>query len=199
MQSPYTLAQVGTPTVEPLTLLEAKAHLRVDVTAEDALIQAWIQAARQHVELHTGRAMLPQDWELRTAGFPAYGYIELPRPPLLTVLSVSTYSAAGVATVLDPSEYQIEAPSGDDCGPGRIYAAAGLPWPLVIAADVRGAVRIRYRAGYASPGLIPQPLRAAMLLIVGDLFENREGSNGRNQAVNPTVDRLLAPYRVLSL
>ena len=188
------LRQVAAPSVEPIVLLEAKAHLKVETTAEDALIQGWIVAARQHVEAITGRAMLPQDWELRLSGFPGHCEpIELPLPPCISLLSISTYDAAGAATVLPAEGWQLDAPAGDFATPALVYAASA--WPTSVA-GVRGAVRIRYRAGYANPSVVPAPLKAAMFLLIGDFFENREGSQNRNLQANPAVDRLLAPYRL---
>lgn len=44
---------------------------------------------------------------------------------------------------------------------------------------------------------VPPSVRAAILLIVGDLYENREGAIvGVSRTDNPTVDRLLHFYRV---
>lgn len=194
-----TLMQVGAPSVEPLTLVEAKAHLKVDVTADDALIQAWLQAARQHVEGFTGRALAPQEWEVRMGDFPWYcGYVELPNPPLIEILSAKTVDAAGVETLIPASSYMVEAPSGDRAGPARLYPSGTAEWPSVDS-NVRGAFRVRYRAGYTSPGAIPAPLRAAMLLLLGDFYENREGTMSRNLVENPAVERLLRPYRLVTL
>lgn len=188
------LRQVAPPSVEPIVLAEAKAHLKVENTAEDALIQGWIVAARQHVEAITGRAMLPQDWELRLSGFPGRCEpIELPMPPCISLLSISTYDAAGAATVLPSSGWQLDAPSGDFATPATVYP--GSAWPAVLA-GLRGSVRIRYRAGYAGPGTVPAPLRSAMYLLIGDFFENREGTQNRNLQANPAVERLLTPYRL---
>tara|TARA_R110000751_G_scaffold307640_1_gene430347 strand:- start:33873 stop:34529 length:657 start_codon:yes stop_codon:yes gene_type:complete len=190
------LQQVAQPSVEPITLLEARAHLKVDATAEDALIYAWIQAARQHVEGATRRAMLPQDWELRLSSFPRRGEaVDLPLPPFIAVLSVSTYDAAGEATLIAADGYQVEAPGGDFAPSARMYPGSAGLWPVAVA-GVRGAIRIRYRAGYFSPGAVPAPLRAAMFLIIGDLYENREGSLNRNIQTNPTVERLVDPFRL---
>lgn len=191
------LRQVAPPTVEPIVLVEAKAHLKAtENTAEDALIQGWIVAARQHVEAVTGRAMCPQDWELRLSGFPGRCEpIELPMPPFVSLLSVSTYDVAGTGTALSAEGWQVDAPSGDFATPALLYPGAAAPGPSSVA-RLRGAVRIRYRAGYTGPGGVPAPLRAAMFLLIGEFFENREGTQNRNLQANPAVERLLTPYRL---
>ena len=194
-----TLIQTAAPSVEPIVLLEAKAHLKVETTAEDALIQGWIVAARQHVEAYTGRALLPQDWEVRMDDFPWHcGFVDLPNPPLIQVLWAKAFDAAGAETLIPSTDYVVDAPGGDRCGPARLYPAGNTISPA-LDAYARGALRIRYRAGYASAGAVPAPLRAAMFLLIGDLFESREASQNRNMQLNPAVERLLAPYRLLVL
>lgn len=46
------------------------------------------------------------------------------------------------------------------------------------------------------PTPAPDAIRAAILLIVGDMYENREGASEKEIYSNPAVDRLLYPYRV---
>lgn len=197
------LRLITAPDAEPVTLAEAKAHLRVDHDAEDMLIAAWIEAARMSVEASTGRALMPQTWEMRLAAFLADA-IELPSPPLIAVLSVATVDAAGTITGLHPATYQVIAPAGPMAQPGAIRPAAGECWPGTVA-GVAGAVRVQYQAGYANAAAVPAPLRAAILLLVGDLYENREagaegsGSSARVLNTNPTVDRLIAPFRIMTL
>lgn len=193
------LRQIATPATEPVTLAEARVHLRVDGTDEDALIAGWITAARGEVEDATGRALLPQDWELRLPAFPSYGCsIELPRAPLIAILSVVTVAADGAETTLDAAAYQAEAPSGPTAQPARLWPAAGAGWPTT-ASGVRGAVRVRYRAGYPSLSLVPGPLKSATLLALGDLYANREQASAGPISDNPAFARLIAPYRLWSV
>jgi uncharacterized phiE125 gp8 family phage protein len=190
------LIQTGTPASEPITLAEARVHLRLDGNDEDALVAAWIVAARQQVEAITGRALMVQDWELRLPCFPAGGgCIELPYPPLVEVVSLTTVAADGTETALDPAAYQVDAPAGPTAQPARVYPRASGYWPST-AGGVRGAVRVAYQAGYASASQVPQPLRAALLLAVGDLYANREASGSARLQDNPTFKRLVQPYRV---
>jgi uncharacterized phiE125 gp8 family phage protein len=187
------LRQIAEPAQEPVVLAEAKAHLRVDTDAEDALIATWIIAARQAVEAETGRYLMLQDWELRLPAFPR-GPIVVPRPPLAGVLSLKTAVADGTETTLSTTDYQVDAPAGPFAQAGAIWPASGACWPSTDS-QVRGAVRLRFRAGYASADAVPAPLRAAILLAVGDFYANREQASAANVTDNPAFARLIAPYR----
>ena len=48
------------------------------------------------------------------------------------------------------------------------------------------------------PAVPPSPVKAAALLLVADLYENREGQTDRQLYQNPTFERLLNPYRVMT-
>ena len=78
------------PAVEPVTLAEAKAHLKIDTTDDDALITALIPAARARAEWHTGRALVTQGWTLWLDAWP--DIIAIPLPPLQAVASVTVYA-----------------------------------------------------------------------------------------------------------
>jgi len=58
------LKQTVAPALEPVSLTEAKLHLRIDTTAEDVLISSLIKAARQYCENYQRRAYITQTWEL---------------------------------------------------------------------------------------------------------------------------------------
>lgn len=187
------LRQLSVSAALPIALGEAKAHLRVDGSAEDFTVETLLAAALQHVESITHRAILPQVWELtlpptRCRGWYRNEPFGLPYPPLRGVTKVETLDEAGVATVVTAELYSVSAPSGP-------MAAAGA----VRLSDAQGfdRLRITYSAGYATADDVPRALRAAILLVLGDLFENREGgSTGRAYQTNPTVERLLKPFVV---
>lgn len=189
---------ITAPTLEPVSLADAQEHLRAAVNGTEAsLIIAYLQAAREAVENHTGRALMSQTWELRLPEFPA-GAIALPVAPLMSVTSLRYTSAANVDTLMASTAYQIEASSGPTAQPAMLWPAVGTTWPGT-RLDDRGAVRVTFTAGYANAAAVPAALRAAILLITGELYENREATTARPLTENPAVKRLLDPYRVWSL
>lgn len=76
------------PALPPVTLEEAKAHLRVDHPDDDALIMGLIGAATEACERHTRRSLMARTLRLTRDYWPL-GPVELPRPPLLSVERVA--------------------------------------------------------------------------------------------------------------
>lgn len=194
------LRLIAGPSAEPLTLAEAKAHLSVDGTAHDATIASCAAAAREHVELITGRRMMPQDWELRLPRFPDCGEsLVLPYAPLIPysgsadLISFVTVDKAGVSTAVPTTDYRVLAPTGPDAQRAEIVAID--TWPTTDH-SVPDAVRVQWRCGYVSASAVPAALKTAMLLHLGDLFANREAASVAKVTDNPAFMRLVAPYRL---
>ena len=142
------LKLITPPAVEPITLAEAKAHIRTDDsmgTAEDAAIQAYIAAAREYCESAQRRAYIEQTFELALDAFA--DSVELPRPPLLVVESVKYYDADNREYTMQPTSYTVDT-----------YKEPGLLLtnyiPAVTLRPSSGVI-IRYRAGFA-PLLVVQ-------------------------------------------
>src|ERR1700743_40270 len=118
------------PTIEPITLDEAKAHLKVDTTDDDALIGAIISAARSKAEWNTGRAFITQGGPYAVDGWPADNVFELPFPPLQSVTSVTATALDDTATALDPATYQVDTVSS----PARVSLKANASPPVNLRA-----------------------------------------------------------------
>lgn len=176
--------RITTPT-EPITLAEAKLHLRVDDTAEDSLITAMISAARETCEDRTEGTVPVTGWRLTLDTFP--DAIKLPRPPIASVESVKYIDTAGVQQTLSPMDYVVDTVSS----PGYIVPAFGKAWPAT--RDQINAVTVEYTAGSAAA---PHALKAWMLLAIGEMFTNREASAERPAVAHGFADRLLDPFRV---
>jgi uncharacterized phiE125 gp8 family phage protein len=190
-----TLKLITAPATEPVTASEAKSHLRVDTTADDTLIGTLITAARQHVENHLRRALITQTWELVMDAFPAGDVIRLPRPPLVSVTSIKYTDVAGSESTFSSAAYVVDT----DSTKGRVVLKSGESWPSDTLAAANG-VRVRYVAGYGSAAAVPNPIRQAVLLLIGTLYENRESvlvAQGVTVAQLPFgVEALLMPYRI---
>lgn len=193
------LRLITVPSVEPVTLTEAKAHLRVDHTADDTLISAYIAAARTDCEEWTARAFVTQTWELVLDEFPV-DEIMLPRPPLQSVTSIKYDDGNGIEQTLAVDQYTVDNVSQ----PGWVVPVLS-GWPSSTFEGIN-SVRIRYVAGYLNADSpadltanIPQSIKSAILLQVGRLYENREdvvvGTNAMALPIG-ACEYLLRPFRV---
>ena len=187
------LKLITAPSVEPLTLADAKLHLRVDGTDEDTLITALIAAARQYAEHTTERSLITQTWELAVDAFPA-AEIQLPKPRVLAIVSVKYDDVNAVEQTLAGAAYTLDSHSE----PGWLLPAYNTSWPGTLAAA--NAMRVRYTAGYGPAAAdVPEGLKRWMLLRIGSLYAMRE-EVVPGRALQPQfVDRLLDPYRVWSM
>ena len=179
---------VTEPTVEPVSLSEAKLHLRVDGSTEDALITRLITAAREECEQHIDRSIPTQTLALVLDGFPA-GDIELPRGPVTSVTWVKYKNESGTLVTLSSAAYIV-----DDAG---ISTALRLPyggtWPVTLLEPQ--AVQIQYVAGWAA-NVCPSSLKQWILLRVGSLFETREADSDRPSSESPFTQRIIDRWRV---
>lgn len=186
------------PSVTPVSLDEAKAHLRVTGAAEDTLISGLIDAVTGHLDGWSGilgRALVTQSWRRDFSDFPAGDWLRLPLTPV-TAVSVDYYDEGGVQQTLSSSLYRLHV---DAIGP-YISLVDGEAWP---AADTRDdAVQVTAVCGYGSAGSdIPQAIRQAMLLAIAHFYEHRESVVVGTIATQlpMAVSALLAPYRRVGL
>lgn len=189
------LTLVTAPASEPLTTAEAKSHLRVDTTDDDTLIDAFVKAARQYVEEDMGRALITQTWDYTLDKFPSDGSaIQLPRPPLVSVTSITYVDSNGATQTVTSTDYIVNAGKRN----GEITLAYGKSWPAT--REQANAVTIRFVAGYGAASAVPESIRTAIRLTVGDLYSNREASIiGVSHTDNPAVASLLGPYRLVEM
>lgn len=187
---PLRLSLQTEPAVEPITTAVAKDHLRVDIADDDTLIDSLIEAARRRCEEYTGRALITQTWDMFLDAWPAAQNlpiwegtrvgpeslisgsapgIELPKPPLQSIVHIKTYDDADVDTAFASSNYFVDTATE----PGRVVLRAGAAWPS--PARVANGIEIQFKAGYGDTvDDIPQDLIRGMLMAIGHWYENRE-------------------------
>jgi uncharacterized phiE125 gp8 family phage protein len=184
------------PSVEPVSLAEAKAHCRVDGDLEDTLIASLILAARLHIERSLDVALVSQSWSLYLDRWPERAHVELPLAPLLSVDAVRLYGPTGSFMTLDPALFDVDAFSRRP----RLSRRDGQSWPLP-GRGVNG-VEIAFTAGHGSSADdVPMPLRLAIKLLVAHWHEAREPVLLGESAdpVPLSVASLLRPYHAVRL
>lgn len=169
----YRLKMKTDATVEPLTVAELKLHLRKDTSEEDDLIVSLGKAARRQVERWTSRSLVNQTWIMDLDGFPYERYIRLPRGPFGSLTSVKYYDEDGVQQTMPGTMYRTDTAGGEEAA--RITLRDGEEWPDTWL-DVN-AVAIEFVAGYgATAAAVPDTFKAAIKLLVGHWYENREAA-----------------------
>jgi len=131
------------PTAEPIALAEAASHIRQDSSDDDSLVRNLIRTARQHVEQITRRQLIAATYTLYRDAFAPV--IRLPRPPVISVDSISYVDTSGETQTVASGVYYA------DTGPTvpAVREAYGQSWPAT--RGYRNDVRVTYTAGYAAP------------------------------------------------
>lgn len=176
---------------EPITLAEVKQHLRLDPddTSEDTQLNSWITSAREHGESYTRRAFGTQTWELTLDNFPCKDYIEIPKPPLQSITSITYKDSAGTEHTF--TDYIVDI----DNEPGKVVLAYGKHWPIFTPYPIN-AVRIRFVCGYNGSVVIPTCFKNAMLFHVGLFYKYRDEAIPKDHI--DTVNRIYYPNRVFT-
>jgi uncharacterized phiE125 gp8 family phage protein len=162
--------EATSPAVEPVTLAEAKAHMRVNHSEEDSLITSLIVAARNYIEGLANRPLVNRTYTLKLDRFPAHYEIILPAGKVSAVSSVAYVDTNGQTQTLSASAYTVETqrlPGSIVINPSTISA-----WPATRFYAGLASVTIGYTAGYgAAAANVPQALRQAVLLGVAYWYD----------------------------
>lgn len=170
-----SLTRQTPPAVEPVTLSEAKAHLRVDTSDDDTYIGTLITAAREWCEEYLDRTLVHTQWVMRFDKFPDSGIepVELPRPPMVasgtaTAVTVTFTTEPGSTATYSTAEYRVDRYAT----PGTVLPIYGTTWTPHRQDD--NAISVTWWAGYGATGAsVPAAIRHAMLMLVGHWYEAR--------------------------
>ena len=177
---------IAGPAVEPVTLAEAKAHLRLDTADEDLLVEALVATARVTLELTTRRCFIAQTWRARLDSWPPGRRVHLPFAPVLSVAGVRVSPGAGPAVTLDSALYTLRAESE----PATLDVVGTAPDPGLPSAGIEIDLVYGYGPDTAD---VPQPLRLAILRLVARWFERR--GDEKDPVLPDDVAALAAPFR----
>lgn len=189
---------VTKPGTTPVDLAAAKRHLRVEHDEDDGLIEALIEAATSQLDAlgYLGRCIMPQVWSQPFPGW-GCGVLRLPFPDASAV-SVEYLDAAGAEQTLDPSAYEVV----ETLAATEVRRRVSIIWPWHAISETPVSVTATF--GYADAAAVPGAIKAAILLMVGDLYRFREtavvgaasgGGSSNAIAMSASVDNLLASFR----
>lgn len=165
------LKRLTQPPVEPVSLAEAKAHIRVDTEDDDALIQALIASSREWVENYLDRTLIRTQWQMRLDFFPHS--IALPRPPFtpeqqLQTVAITYTDANGSTVALPGSQYRVLG----DRTPAVVMPPYSGSWPS--ARYDSDSITVAWWAGYGpDQNAVPRGIKHACLMLIGFWYENR--------------------------
>ena len=180
---------VTAPASEPLTLTEVKLYLRVDDTTEDNLITSLITAARSLVEGHTWMPLISQTWAMQFDKSELNELIwNVNKAPLSSFSSVTYYDSNNDLQTLATTEYET-----DIYGSPARFRLKSVP----VVYDRMNALQVNFVCGYANAAAVPQPIKQAMYMIIGHLYENRQDVITGTQVneIPMSSEYLLQPYR----
>jgi hypothetical protein len=215
MRTPNSkLTRIADPTIEPLSLADARNYLRVEITDDDSLIQDLITAARLECEAINNRSFLTTTWQLTLDYFPPYSSrytsllppavvgpmsdrnfwlnlsdvaIQFPMPPLIAVTSITYVDPNGIVQTLDPtpSAKKVVISAGT---PGQMTPYFGTIFP--ITQPTLSAVNITFTCGYGTTAAtIPRNVVQAIRFLTAYYYVHRT----ENVETPDVVKRILDP------
>lgn len=209
---------VTAPAVEPVTLAQVRTLLREPPTEDNDFLEECIIQAREVFEAATGIACITQTWRLTLDDWPGASrepwwngveqlprselyrsgvdYIAMPRYPLQTLDSVTTYDLDNSGTVIDESAVFFV---DDSTYPGRVVLNAGATWPTALRD--RAAIELVYSAGFGDEAAdVPFTVRRAIQQVAGYLYENRGTGCSAQFALSQTgALQIASEYMVVRL
>lgn len=170
-----SLTRTTQPLVEPVTLTEAKAHLRVDADEDNAYIMSLVGAAREWVEQYLDRTLVHTQWTMRMDKLPdsSLKAIELPRPPMAqaadkTAVVVTFTYENGTTATYDSASLRVDR----HATPGAIKTLYGFAWQPHLWDD--NSVSVTWWGGYGEDGgNVPRQAKTAILMLVAHWYESR--------------------------
>jgi len=165
----HRVERVTAPTEQPVTVADAKRHLRVEHSDDDLLIQRLIETAVAFVDVKgaLGKAMITQTWAEWFAPNPSEIILSL--GPVQSVSSISYYDTDNALQTATLSNFYVLGPSTRTV----IKPKSGYTWPTTFTRD--DAIKVQYVIGYGDSFTdVPSNVRHAILMLVSHYYENRE-------------------------
>ena len=158
--------QVTTPaSTYPVSLTEAKSHLKVDTSADDTYIESIIKAATQLSEEYTNRFFILTSIKQYASSFAEIQ--TLFKSKVNSVTHVKYYDSDNTLQTLSASVYNAQI----NYEPAQIELADNQSFPTITKRN--DAVEVAYVVGYGDATDVPQIIKQAILLTIGNFYQNR--------------------------
>jgi uncharacterized phiE125 gp8 family phage protein len=167
-----------------ISLPEARDHLRVSESTEDAVIQGMIDTATAYLDARDGilgEALVTQTWRL---AMDLPDEVELPLGPVQSIAAIQYFDAAGETQTYSSANYRLVGK--------KVELVDGAVWPVV--ANRSEAFWIDFVAGYGTSGQVPATVRRTALMMVNELYDRRSMSE-EQAAIGEPFKYLLAASR----
>jgi uncharacterized phiE125 gp8 family phage protein len=180
------------PAGDVLSLDDAKTYLRVETDDQDDEITRAVASAVQHIEAYTGTRLLTQTVELLAGSFDDLRRFQI--GPVQSIATLTYLDTSGEEQTLDPDQFKL---FGAGLARG-IRPAYGVRWPNL--QSVEDAIKIIAVVGYGAADDVPEPVMRAVLLMLGDLYVNREDTIAERSVTPSTlpngIDANLVNFRI---
>lgn len=161
-----TYQVITASTLYPVDLIEAKSHLKVDISTDDTYIESIIKAATQLSEEYTNRFFIDTVIEQTCSSF--NDLETLFKSKVSSVEYVKYYDTDNTLTLLDASIYNTQL----QYEPSQIQLANNKSFPNFTKRN--NAVVAKYTVGYgAAASDVPEIIKQAILLTIGNFYQNR--------------------------
>tara|TARA_R110000824_G_C15041644_1_gene660470 strand:+ start:83 stop:754 length:672 start_codon:yes stop_codon:yes gene_type:complete len=204
------LVTVTEPSIEPISVIEARDHLRLDDDVDETLVYSLILAARQWGENYTGRSFISRTMQMYLDGFseldsPLWegtrtgihitnyqNYIEIVSTPVSAVSSIKYYNDSDTVATWATSNYYVDMIRE----PARIVLRDTGTYPTNLRAA--NGLEINFTAGYGTSKTdVPEAIRVALMQYMTFMYEHR-GDVEQNNIMPPKIcEQLLSPYKIL--
>ena len=186
---------IDPPATALYTLAEVKLHCRIDSDDEDSYLTSLINVVTDKLDAHygvIGKALITQRWQLTMRQPPSVDYLYLPVPPVQQVSSVHYYDTDNVLQEWDNSNFRLII-NGEN---SMIELTETGSWPSVY--DRADAFYVQYDTGYGDDASdVPAAIRHAGLLIIGELYRQRENTDNVSQnLILSNYAALIHPFRL---
>ena len=157
------------PASEPISLQEAKDHLRVDFSDEDDYIETLIKSARRYCEAYCNTVFITQTWRQNENQWS--NPIELKVNPVISVTSLKYYDTNEAQQTITDNANNYQKDLNSDVA--KIYDGLVNTFPAI--GDTVNPIEIITVCGYGAASDVPDDIKHAIKFMVSYFYENREG------------------------